>query len=283
MTDITALSVARHAGYDHSGPTAAWAYKSLDLSNTKNIFLLGPSHTRYLSGCALSTYSSYATPLGDLKLDRDIIKELQATKKFISWDKESEGEEHSLEMHLPYIYKMVSQQFKLDSEYPTIVPILVGGTSAASERLYGQILAPYLARSTSIFIVSSDFCHWGLRFEYTRYIPDSGPPTNLKYGMPNPTNPPIYQSIGYLDKLAMDAIERGRHQDFLNNLRETGNTVCGRHPIGVILAALEVLEQEGKISGEGTGRFKFIQYERSEEVVQIEKSSVSYASAVAVL
>jgi AmmeMemoRadiSam system protein B len=283
MVHITALTVLRHAGYDYSGPTAAWAYKSLDLSNAKHIFLLGPSHRRYLSGCALSTYSRYATPLGDLKLDRDIINELQATKKFIPWDKESEGQEHSLEMHLPYIYKMVSKQFRSDTEYPTIIPILVGGTSAASERLYGQILAPYLAKPTSIFIVSSDFCHWGLRFEYTRYIPETGPPEDLEYGKPNPTNPPIYESIGNLDKLAMDAIEGGKHQDFLNNLRETGNTVCGRHPIGVIMAALEVLEQEGKISSQGNGRFKFIQYKRSEEVVEIEKSSVSYASAVAVL
>jgi AmmeMemoRadiSam system protein B len=277
------LIIPRHAGYDYSGSTAAWAYQSLDLSNAKHIFLLGPSHRRYLSGCALSTYSRYATPLGDLKLDQDIIKELHATRKFISWDKESEGQEHSLEMHLPYIYKMLSRQFKSDTEYPTLIPILVGGTSAASERLYGQILAPYLTKPTSVFIVSSDFCHWGLRFEYTRYIPESGPPTDLKHGQPNPTSPPIYESIGHLDKLAMDAIEGGKHQDFLDNLRETRNTVCGRHPIGVIMAALEVLEQEGNISGQENGWFKFIQYKRNEDVKDIEDSSVSYASAVAVL
>lgn len=283
MADNTGLTVPRHAGYDYSGPTAAWAYKSLDLSNAKHIFLLGPSHRRYLSGCALSTYSHYATPLGDLKLDRDIIKELQATKKFITWDTESEGEEHSLEMHLPYIYKIISKQFKSDSDHPTLIPILVGGTSEASERLYGQILAPYLAKPTSVFIVSSDFCHWGLRFEYTRYIPEDDKPTNLKPGQPTPTNPPIFESIGHLDKLAMDAIERGKHQDFLDNLRETKNTVCGRHPIGVIMAALEVLEQDGKIPDRENGRFKFIQYKRNEDVKDIYGSSVSYASAVAVL
>jgi MEMO1 family protein len=283
MADNTGLIVSRHAGYEHSGATAAWAYKYLDFSNAKHIFLLGPSHTLSLSGCALSTHSRYATVFGDIQLDREIIKELQATKKFITWDQEFERKEHSLEMHLPYIYKMISKQFKSDSEHPTLIPILVGGTSAAAERLYGQILAPYLAKPTSVFIVSSDFCHWGLRFYYMRYLPETDDPTDLKRGQENPTKPPIYDSIGRLDKLAMEAIEGGRHRDFLNNLRETGNTVCGRHPIGVAMAAIEVLEQEGKISGEENGRFKFIQYKRSEEVQDIYGSSVSYASAVAVL
>ena len=283
IADNTGLIVSRHAGYEHSGSTAAWAYQYLDLSNAKHIFLLGPSHKRYLSGCALSTHSHYATPLGHLKLDREVIKELLATKKFIAWDKESEGLEHSLEMHLPYIYKMISKQFKSDSEHPTLIPILVGGTSAASERFYGQILAPYLAQPTSVFVVSSDFCHWGLRFEYTTYIPEDDKLTDLEPGQPNPTNPPILESIAHLDKLAMDAIEGGKHQDFLDNLRETRNTVCGRHPIGVIMAALEVLERDGKISGQGNGRFKFIQYKRNDDVKDIYGSSVSYASAVAVL
>uniref|UniRef100_A0A915LV19 Uncharacterized protein n=1 Tax=Meloidogyne javanica TaxID=6303 RepID=A0A915LV19_MELJA len=35
----------------------------------KRIFVLGPSHVVYLSGCALTTFSKYATPLGDLNVD----------------------------------------------------------------------------------------------------------------------------------------------------------------------------------------------------------------------
>jgi len=80
----------------------------------------------------------------------------------------------------------------------------------------------------------------------------------------------------------MHAIEGGRHELFLENLRETGNTVCGRHPIGVVMAAVECLEKEGKLA-QGKGRFKFVRYERSSDVVEVEDSSVSYASAYAVL
>lgn len=92
----------------------------------------------------------------------------------------------------------------------------------------------------------------------------------------------------------MDAVESGSHEAFLDALRRTGNTVCGRHPIGVLMAGLEVLRGEGGSAGdveEGNGgveavkkgRFKFVRYERSGEVKGVGESSVSYASAFAVL
>lgn len=73
----------------------------------------------------------------------------------------------------------------------------------------------------------------------------------------------------------MDAVESGRHDAFLDVLKRTGNTVCGRHPIGVVMAAMEALA--------GEGRFRFVRYERSGEVQGVGESSVSYASAFAVL
>jgi AmmeMemoRadiSam system protein B len=224
--------------------------------------------------------------LGDLKLDQQTIKELQSSKKFDPWNTRAEEDEHSLEMHLPYIYKMLSRSFSSSEDFPLLVPILVGATSGASERMYGEILAPYLIDPTSVFVVSSDFCHWGERFQYTYYLPASS--ANAKgYSLSRrdkaPIEPPIHESIGQLDKMAMDAIEEGRHAGFLDNLKQTGNTVCGRHPIGIVMAALEILKESGKISGEDNGRFKFTRYERSNDVKDIKDSSVSYASAVAVL
>lgn len=38
-----------------------------------------------------------------------------------------------------------------------------------SEAKYGAILGPYLDDPANVFIVSSDFCHWGRRFSYTHY------------------------------------------------------------------------------------------------------------------
>lgn len=43
---------------------------------------------------------------------------------------------------------------------PGLVPIMVGATSTDKEKEYGRFLAPYLANTENLFIVSSDFCHW---------------------------------------------------------------------------------------------------------------------------
>lgn len=43
----------------------------------------------------------------------------------------------------------------------TIIPILVGSLSPEKEQQYGAILSSYLADPENLFVVSSDFCHWG--------------------------------------------------------------------------------------------------------------------------
>ena len=192
--------------------------------------------------------------------------------------------EHSLEMHLPYIYHLLSKYFHSQS-LPTLIPILVGSTSAATEKAYGSLLSRYLTDPSNVFVVSSDFCHWGSRFSYTYYVPDSA--QHVKDGRSlgkreAPQEPPIFQSIARVDKAAMQAVESGSHDAFLTNLRDTGNTVCGRHPIGVIMAAIEELKYQGVLD-QSRGLFRFVRYERSGEVEEARDSSVSYASAFAVL
>lgn len=68
----------------------------------------------------------------------------------------------------------------------TIVPILVGSLSPEKEACYGRILSRYLADPQNLFVISSDFCHWGHRFRYTYY--------DRSYGN-------IYQSIEGLDRV----------------------------------------------------------------------------------
>ena len=196
----------------------------------------------------------------------------------------TDEDEHSLEMHLPYIYKVLSKHFSKDN-FPTLVPILVGNTSAETEAEFGALFAPYLADESNVFVVSSDFAHWGLRFSYTAYLPSLSSADNIKSlraSDKKPENPKIHESIAAIDKMTMAAIETGSHTDFLRSLRKTGNTVCGRHPIGIIMAAMEALEAEGKLS-HGHGRFKWLRYERSSDCVKVADSSVSYVSGIAVL
>ncbi|KAI4719362.1 UPF0103-domain-containing protein [Aureobasidium sp. EXF-10727] len=267
--------IAPHAGYSYSGPAAAWAYRSWDVSKAKRVFLLGPSHHFYLSKCALSQCDKYATPLGDLTVDRETTKQLYETGKFQWMSKSVDEDEHSLEMHLPYIYKMLSRSFPSESAFPKLVPIMVGNTNAATEKQFGELLAPYLRDPSNAFVISSDFAHWGLRFRYTYYEPSSGGAVNLSAGAKAPRDPPIHESIKKVDFECIDACETGSHATWLDTLADTGNTVCGRHPIGVVMAAMEALNSPA--------RLKFVRYERSSECTRVEDSSVSYASAFAVI
>ena len=246
--------------------------------------MLGPAHHKYLTGCALSKHTKSSTPIGDLDHDLHTISELRSTGEFDEMSSSTEEAEHSLEMHLPYIRHMLVNSFP-SAKLPPIIPILVGSINGTVEKCYGSLLAPYLADPSNVFVVSSDFCHWGSRFNYTYYLPSNvvHPKDGRSLAKREaPSDPPIFDSIGRMDKAAMQAIETGSHDAFLANLQDTGNTVCGRHPIGVIMAAIETLKKEGLLDKE-KGLFRFVRYERSSEVQDARDSSVSYASAYAVL
>ncbi|EST05245.1 MEMO1 family [Kalmanozyma brasiliensis GHG001] len=272
--------IAPHAGYSYSGPAAAYAYSTIDTSTISTVFILGPSHHVYLDGCALTACHSYETPLGHLPVDRALTAELAATGKFSTMTQQEDEDEHSLELHLPYIRHVFPSHIK-------IVPILVGAINTAKEQEYGKVLAKYLADEKCFFVVSSDFCHWGSRFRYTLYRPISGPPISLtsRNAREATQGKEIHQSIRELDEAGILAIthpscpagEKTAEQarvEFAAYLRETKNTVCGRHPIGVLLAALAELERAGTAT-----ECRFTRYEQSSACLSVADSSVSYASA----
>ena len=51
-----------------------------------------------------------------------------------------------------------------------LVPIMVGSTNAEKEAYYGKLLGKYLDDENTIFIISSDFCHWGKRWIFFNCI-----------------------------------------------------------------------------------------------------------------
>jgi len=91
-------------------------------------------------------------------------------------------------MHLPFIklYELVSKvKIKL-------IPIMVGSTSSKTEELYGKLFAKYFDRDDTVFIISSDFCHWGRNFDYYPYDKSKGE---------------VFQSIEAMDKEGIQLIE----------------------------------------------------------------------------
>ena len=103
--------IAPHAGYTYSGPTAAYAYRHIDPTDIERVFLLGPSHHYSLNTCALTNHSLYQTPLYNIKIDTQISNELYQTGLFTIMNRQQDSDEHSLEMHLPYIAKVFEKYF----------------------------------------------------------------------------------------------------------------------------------------------------------------------------
>ncbi|CAK5280545.1 unnamed protein product [Mycena citricolor] len=239
----------------------------------KRVVLLGPSHHVYLDGCALSQCSSYATPIGDIPLDTETISALRATGKFSDLTQDADEDEHSLEMHLPYIRKVFQDRDIV------LTPVLVGSISMASEASYGALLAPYLERPDTLTVVSSDFCHWGQRFSYTYYRSgESANPIHLSRSLGPASEYPIHASIEALDREAMSILtlpsdEPDCHGVFSAYLSRTKNTICGRHPIGVLLGSMAALKKQG---GQ---EIQWTRYEQSSKCLTVRDSSVSYASA----
>ncbi|XP_037773674.1 protein MEMO1-like [Penaeus monodon] len=180
-----------------------------------------------------------------------VYNELYQTGHFETMSVSADEDEHSIEMHLPYIARLWKSNFR---DQFTIVPILVGSLTPEREVHYGRLLAPYLADPQSLFVISSDFCHWGQRFRYTYYDRSVGE---------------IWQSIQKLDKQGMNLIETLNPSAFTEYLKKYGNTICGRHPIG----RLAQYKHGHRML------LKFLQYAQSSQCYTSSDSSVSYAAA----
>lgn len=253
--------ISPHAGYKHCGSCAAYAYKELS-PEVSRIFILGPSHYVRLNAIALSPAEVYRTPLGDLHIDRQIYKELYATNLFEEMTIQTDEQEHSLELQLPFIVKAMEKR----TEPFTIVPMVVGSIRPEKEASYGKVLSKYLADPQNAFVISSDFCHWGQRFDYQYYDRDWGK---------------IHESIEHLDKLGMKAIKDLKLGTFSSYLRTYGNTICGRHPIAVLVAAVEHLNEQSSVAVNTAPKYliKFLNYLQSSKCHHMYESSVSYVAA----
>ncbi|EMG49964.1 hypothetical protein G210_5044 [Candida maltosa Xu316] len=279
------ILIGPHAGYAYSGERLAETFNVWDTSKVKRVFLLGPSHHVYFKNYALvSPYQYYETPFGNIPVDTSTIKELISKKstrgtifKFMS--EEIDEDEHSFEMHAPYIYYKGEHA---PHGVPKIIPILISGMDEGLQTDIVQTLLPYMDDEENHFIISSDFCHWGSRFGYTNYVTTSDISLdNLQknitsLGMFQRNEPlPIFKSIELLDKLALDIASSGSSADWKKYINISGNTICGQKPISVVLKLLEHYENyspgESKV-------FNWIGYSQSNPVRKSSESSVSYAS-----
>lgn len=140
------LLICPHAGFVFSGPVAAKGYATI-ASNAKRVFIVGPSHYEAFRGMAVPEFEYYETPLGKVKIDRDVISRLRKNPAVVS-SSGFDQPEHCLEVQLPFLQVQLSDF--------SIVPILTG---AIDPKTAADLLYPFFD-DTTVIIASSDLSHF---------------------------------------------------------------------------------------------------------------------------
>ncbi len=202
-----------HAGWRWSGPVAAAAFRTLHRGDFTRVVVLGPSHHAAFEGFSVTDAEAYETPLGTVPICREALDALR-DGKLVRTVAGAEDREHSLEIELPFLQKTLGSF--------CLVPVVVGETTAESQKTMAGKLAG-LRDGKTLFVFSSDFTHYGPRYGYAPFGP-SGRAAGNEIRAQND------RAIGFI--LKKDAA------GFRKFLDETGDTICGRNGIGVLLELL---------------------------------------------
>ena len=242
--------IVPHAGYVYSGKTAAKTLKTAGSFKYKRAIVISPSHSFPFKGLALSSYDAYRTPLGCIPVDKEMLKEIRSKKcRWISERDEVHIPEHSLEVELPFLQVLFP-------ELP-IVPIVCGNADLEVAGDISEVLYPFM-NSETLWVVSSDFTHFGRQFGYRPFTED------------------IPEKLRELDTGAVEKIIRLDCSGFSDYVEETGATICGANPIKVLLKTIE------KASKHAGSMFipELVEYTTSGELTGDYSHTVSYAGIV---
>lgn len=240
--------VVPHAGYAYSGGTAARAYATAAMGDYKRLVLLTPSHYVGFAGLALPSYSSCETPLGPVKVDIAAVESLsKADLRLIGHNYRAHSLEHSLEVQLPLM-----RHFFPDTP---LLPIVCGQIDRDMAAKAAADLLP-LWGEDSLWIVSSDFTHYGESFNYMPFDHD------------------IPAKLRELDLGAVDHILAQDAHAFDRYVKSTGATICGAAPILVALEVAALAAKARKEVLEGA----LLEYVTSGAMTGDYTHSVSYAA-----
>lgn len=142
--------IAPHAGYVYSGATAAEAYATLApwAGHIRRVVLLGPTHRLAVNGIALPEAEVFATPLGNIRLDAQAIADIAELPQIVFSD-QAHALEHSLEVHLPFLQRVLP--------HFSLVPLAVGH---ASPETVADVLDILWGGPETLIVVSSDLSHF---------------------------------------------------------------------------------------------------------------------------
>ena len=145
--------ISPHAGYQFSGPVAAYGFKLARNQNIKTVIIIGFSHRKFFDGISVYAKGIWRTPLGDSSIDEPLAAAIIAANPRIHFESGLFTEENSVEMQIPFI-QMVFKDAR-------IVPIAFGIQSYSDAEMLADALAGTLKDRTDYLIVAStDLSHY---------------------------------------------------------------------------------------------------------------------------
>ena len=197
--------VSPHAGLRYSGPVAAFGYSLLRGRRALTVVLVGPSHRAEFDGIAVHARGAWDTPLGRAPIDEDVAAAVLAAGKSIAFDDASvHREEHSLEMQMPFLQRLVPSL--------RIVPLMMGSQSREEVEALAEALATALAGRDVVLVASSDLSHY----------------------QPAPV-------ANRLDGVVVDHIARFDDAGLMARLEAHHNVACGGGPVVAVMRAARAL------------------------------------------
>jgi AmmeMemoRadiSam system protein B len=139
--------IVPHAGWVYSGFTANVAYRILGNTNPKTVVVIGPSHRVGFDGVSICDLIHYQTPLGDLKIDLQLTKELK--ERFTLPYYPEAHHEHSTEVQMPFIKHYLPEVQVIELVYANAEPSMIE-----------PIIEYCLARQDTAVIISTDLSHY---------------------------------------------------------------------------------------------------------------------------
>jgi len=153
QADLFGLIVP-HAGYDFSGLTAAYGFKSIN-SEIDTVVIMANSHQEFFEGISVFKEGYYRTPLGKVEIDSELAGKLIESNEKISFRKSAHQNDHVIEVEIPFL------QFLLDDF--KIVPVLFGNSGGNDYRILAEVLKNLIAEKKVLIIASSDLSHYPSR------------------------------------------------------------------------------------------------------------------------
>jgi AmmeMemoRadiSam system protein B/AmmeMemoRadiSam system protein A len=161
ITDSILAVVAPHAGYQYSGPVAAYTYAQLKGHKYARVVVIAPSHYESFDYSSVYDGNAYATPLGNVPVDKAFARQLVKISSTMKLSDKghhvtADAQEHSVEVQLPWLQKVLGN-FE-------IVPIVMGDQSYENSRALGLALTKLIKSEANpgdtLVFASSDLSHY---------------------------------------------------------------------------------------------------------------------------